>query len=118
MDALGVAGDLGANDTGRVAMIGRAVHAANPAVAQQLDVKRTRRRTIVRTNRMANRNLGLGVHGRPSKAAIPAPTLNEFAAMAKKGPRRGNDRQIATALVAAASAQPARAPGRDGAFKA
>ncbi len=84
MDALGVAGDLGANYTGRVAMIGRAVHAADPVVAQQLNVKRTGRRTIVRTDRMANGNLGLGVHGRPSRAAIPAPTLNEFVAMAKK----------------------------------
>src|SRR6185295_10574584 len=84
MDAFSVAGDLGANNTGRVAMIGRAVHAADPVVAQQLDVERTGRRTIVRTDRMANGNLGSGVHGHPSRAAIPAPRLNEFAAMANK----------------------------------
>src|SRR6185295_17864370 len=83
MDALGVAGNLGANDAGRVAMIGRTVHPANPIVAQQLNVKRTGRRTIVRTNGMANGNLGWRVHGRPSERRSH-PTLTEFAIMAKK----------------------------------
>src|SRR5262245_46227614 len=83
VDALGVTGNLGANDPGRVAVIGGAVHPTDPIVAHQLDVKRTGRRTIVRADRMANGNLGGGVHGRPSAARI-ASTLTEFAALAKK----------------------------------
>ena len=62
--ALGVAGHLGADDAGRVAVVLRPVHAADPAVGEQLDVERAGRGAIVRTDRMADLDLGVDVHGR------------------------------------------------------
>src|SRR5262245_16970287 len=104
VDALGVTGNLGANDPGRVAVIGGAVHPTDPIVAQQLDVKRTGRRTIVRTDRMANGNLGWGVHGHPFAAAIPPRRLTEFVAMAKKGRAEARLGSPASAAFRAAAA--------------
>ena len=51
MDALGVAGDLGADDARRVALVRRAVHAADALAVDHLDVERANRRAIVRTDR-------------------------------------------------------------------
>ena len=54
VDAFGVAGDLGADDAGRVAIVPGAMNAADTAVVEDLDVERAGRRTVVRTGRMAN----------------------------------------------------------------
>ena len=61
--ALGVARDLGADDAGRVAVVLGAVHPADPAVGQQLDVERARGRAVVRADRMTDLDLGVDVHG-------------------------------------------------------
>ena len=62
VDALGVAGDLGADDAGRVAVVAGAVDAADAAVAEQLDVERAGRRAVVGTGRMADFQGGVLVH--------------------------------------------------------
>jgi hypothetical protein len=48
MYALGIARDLGANHAVGVAVVLRAAHPADPAIRQQFNIERTRRRAIVR----------------------------------------------------------------------
>ena len=54
MDALGVARDLGADHAGGVGVVRRAVHAADGARVEHLDLERAGRRAIVRTGRSAD----------------------------------------------------------------
>ena len=72
MLALGVTGDLGADDAGRVIVVLGAMHAADGALVDQLDVERAGRRAIVRTGGIADplRRPGSGrsVHGRLKSA--------------------------------------------------
>ena len=49
MNALGVACDLGANDTGRIGIVLGAADAPNGVLVEDLDFERAGRRTIVRT---------------------------------------------------------------------
>jgi xanthine/CO dehydrogenase XdhC/CoxF family maturation factor len=63
VDALGVAGDLGADDAGRVVVLLRAVDAPDGALVQYLDVERAGRRTIMRTGRMADFQQKRAIHG-------------------------------------------------------
>ena len=63
MHPLGVAGDLPANDAGRVAVVASPVHAADLAVGQQLHVEGAGRRAIMWTCGMPDRDLGVHVHG-------------------------------------------------------
>ena len=63
MDAVGIAGDLGADDAGRIAVGLGAMDAADAVAIEQLDLERAGRRAIMRTGRMADAELGVLVHG-------------------------------------------------------
>ena len=62
MDAFGVARDLGADDTGRVVVLLRPAHAADPAIAEQLHVERTGRRTVVGARRVSDLRVDALLH--------------------------------------------------------
>ncbi len=83
VDALGVAGHLGADDAGRVAVVGRAVDAPHAARVEHLDLQRAGRRAIVRAGRGAAERLQRGVHGASSCAGQARPAR----------PRRGGPRR-------------------------
>ena len=51
MHALGVTRDLGADHAGGIGIVLGAANAADDVIGENLDLKRTRRRTIVRTGR-------------------------------------------------------------------
>lgn len=63
MNAVGIAGDLGADDASRVAVGLGAMDAANAVFVEQLDFERAGGRAVVRTGRMAESQLGVLVHG-------------------------------------------------------
>ena len=63
MDAVGIAGDLGADDARRVAVGLGAMDAADALAVEQLDIERAGRRAIMRTGRMADPELGVLIHG-------------------------------------------------------
>ena len=62
MNALGVARDLGADDTGRIGLQLGAAYPADRAAVDHLDVERAGRRAIVRTGGVADIDLGVLVH--------------------------------------------------------
>ena len=79
VDALGVARDLGADHARGVAVVLGTMHPAYSAIGEQLDVERAGRGAVVRADRMADLDLGVGVHlDLPTLIAI-CPTLAEFA---------------------------------------
>ena len=75
MLALGVAGDLGADDAGGVVVVLGAAHAPDGALVDQLDFQRAGRRAIVRTggaadaNRRCNARTGLFIARSPSQTS-------------------------------------------------
>ncbi|MGY3661027.1 tripartite-type tricarboxylate transporter receptor subunit TctC [Bradyrhizobium sp. USDA 376] len=71
MDALGVAGDLGADDAGRIGLLFRTTHAADAAAFEHLDIEGTGRGAIMRTGRMADFDLGVLVHVPVRNTKIP-----------------------------------------------
>ena len=60
MDAVGVAGDLGADDAGRIGIVLCPVHAADAVRPEQFDVERAGGRTVMRAGRMADADTGFG----------------------------------------------------------
>ena len=70
MHALGVARDLGADDARRVAVVLGAVQTADAVAAEELDIERAGRRAVVRTGRVADGELGVGVHEVSRRAAV------------------------------------------------
>ncbi len=79
MQALGIARDLGADDTVRVRVLCRSVDAADAVVADELDVERAGGGAIVRAGRMPDLVLQLDVHRAPELAqASSAGKLDEF----------------------------------------
>ena len=70
MHALGVARDLGADDARRVAVVLGAVQTADAVAAEQLDIERAGRRAVVRTGRVADGELGVGVHAVSRSMAV------------------------------------------------
>ena len=71
MDAVGIARDLGADDACRVAVVLGAMHAADAVAVQDLDIERAGRRAIMRTGRMADFDLRVGVHAGKLQAFAP-----------------------------------------------
>ena len=80
--ALGVARDLGADDARRVAVVLGAVHAADAVVVEELDIERAGRGAVVRTDRMTDSDLGVGVHA-VFTVERRSPTLAESAGNAR-----------------------------------
>ncbi len=62
MDALGITGNLGADDAGGIGLLLGAAHPANRGTVDHLDIERAGRRAIMRTGRMPDLDLGLLVH--------------------------------------------------------
>ena len=58
MHAVGIARDLGADDTGRIAVVLGAVDAADALAVEQFHIERAGRGTVVRTGRMAYPDCG------------------------------------------------------------
>src|SRR5205823_4581181 len=71
MDALGVAGDLGADHASRVGLLLRTADAANAAALDHFDIERAGRRAIVRTGGVADLDLGALVHDQFRNTKIP-----------------------------------------------
>ena len=67
VEPVGIAGDLGADDPGGVAVVGAAAHLADAAVGADLDVERAGGGTVMGTDRMADPAFaemrGRNVHG-------------------------------------------------------
>ena len=85
MHALGIARDLGADDARRIAVVLRPVHAAYPAVGQQLDVERAGRGAIVRTDGVADLDLGVDIHGWAFRGFAICPRLARVRCEIKRG---------------------------------
>src|SRR5712675_910773 len=62
VNALGIAGDLGADDAGGVGLLLGTANPADALAIDHLDVERAGRRAIVRTGGVADVNLGMLVH--------------------------------------------------------
>jgi hypothetical protein len=54
MNTLGIAGNLGADHTSGIAVVLRTTDAADCTLIQQLDIKRTGGRAVMRTGRMSD----------------------------------------------------------------
>ncbi len=116
MDALGVARDLRADDAGRVALIARAVDAADARAVDHLDVERADGRAVVRTDRGTSHDVEGRVHGdlsfaptvqkqSPSRKGRPAalcPLAIAYASYRERASRRG-DRRGASNLAPVSS---------------
>lgn len=67
IDTLRIAGDFGADDPGGVGVFRRAAYAPDPALGGEVDLQRTSRGTVMRTDRMADglflSDRGRNVHG-------------------------------------------------------
>src|SRR5690606_20485801 len=71
VDALGVSGDLLADDAGGIGIVLRATHAAHTAIGEQIDIKRADGRAVMRADG-ADGALGDGsVHGGKLEDAWP-----------------------------------------------
>src|SRR5262249_40637180 len=86
--ALGIAGDLGANDARSVAVVLRAVHPSNLAVGQQLDVEGAGGGAVMRAGRMADFAADVSVHGTPFYRLAAFIRLTEFAVVREGESRR------------------------------
>ena len=76
MHALGVTGDFGADNSRRVGLLLRAMHAADTVRRQHLDIECAARGAIVRTGRAEAGDLDGGVHralGRPYASPALSP---------------------------------------------
>src|SRR5207248_459966 len=64
MNALGIAGDFGADHAGGIALELRTTHAPDGGAIDHFDVERASRWAVVRTGRMPDVNFGLLIHAR------------------------------------------------------
>ena len=62
MDALGIAGDLLADDTQRIGILARPAHPPDGVVIEELDLERAGRRAVMRTGGKPGLDVGTDVH--------------------------------------------------------